>query len=75
MEVSGLALHPGYFTPGGKEPQAPIEWEAGWALEPVLISGEENIFCVWCELNQGSSSPYLSHCTNYFGPPPLMEYT
>jgi hypothetical protein len=47
MEVSGLALHPGYFTPGGKEPQVPIEWEAGWALEPVLMSGEEkNFFCM-----------------------------
>jgi len=47
MEVSGLALHPGYFTPGGKEPQVHIEWEAAWGLEPVLTSGEEtNFLCV-----------------------------
>jgi hypothetical protein len=42
MEVSGLA-----FTPGGKEPQVPIEWETGWDLEPVLMFGEEtNFLCV-----------------------------
>jgi hypothetical protein len=59
-------LHALNTLPQEKEPLVPVEWNAGWATEPVwTLWRREEMFVSGWQSNPGFFIPYSSDCTGH----------